>query len=255
MKQPHNQATLTAGGFSAATRPGTPKIEKNLSRGESARRAKRAGFVHLGVESEAFLQWIGAHKQRAGFGAKGKRETAAIGSMPRYRLERELCEHMLADKEAHTGLDLGARPRDLPFAMFTEWRAPALPADDARPFTRAPRVDPVRVSEDAERCVTLWRLVLAQAASDLLLMWGATRADRAEALMFFEGPSEADRDARAFVADLAILEPGAIERAHKAGRLKAIAEGAVGRERYVTRRVNAQESAEQRDLFYSLGMR
>jgi hypothetical protein len=204
-------------------------------------------MIYLDLESEAGLEWLRAHKRKP---------TKAVREMPRFLLEQEIAQHMLADKQAHAARDLGAKPRnDLPFAMFANWKAPQLRSDDATPRDWAASVDFSKVQDEAQKCVSLWRAVIEKQAFDLLKMWGASKEDYRSARMFFESKSERWTRAREEVCHLALLDPEAVCAAHKAGRFKLMAKEAIGRERYTTRLINAQPKADQPDLFYSMGVR
>lgn len=202
-------------------------------------------MIYLDKRGDEYAQWLNAHNAPV---PKATRE------MPRYFLERELAQHFLLDKEVHTGTSLGAKPLQISFAKITHARAPELPANDATPARRiSVRTD--YIADEAEKCVSLWRAVIERQAFDLLKMWGASKEDHRCAKLFFESQAPQWREARDGVCAMAMIEPDDIIRAHKAGRLKEIAADAIGRERWITRQLNAQSTAQQPDLLYSMGMR
>ena len=202
-------------------------------------------MIYLDRKSKAYAQFLKAHKQRL---------PKYIREMPRQFLERELSEIMLADKEAHSGEDLGAKPKKISFWKITDARPEDLPANDAAPW-RGNRERSDYVQDEARKCVTLWRAVLEQQAYDLLKMWGASKEDHRSAVMFFESNAERWREAREGVCAMALIGAADLSRAHRSGRLRGLAENAIGRERWQTRQVNAQATAQQPDLFYSRGIR
>lgn len=204
-------------------------------------------MIYLDLEGEAGREWLNAHKP--------KRKRTSLEAMPREFLEREVAQWMLRDKEVHTGRDLGAKPKTLSFHKITQAAASDLPANDAKPIDGGARVAMAYVQDEALKCVTLWRAVIEQQAYDLLKMWGASKEDHRSARMFFESETDRWRDARDGVCAMALIEPESLLAAHKAGRLKQLADNAIGRDRWHTRMINQQATTAQPDLFYSMGMR
>lgn len=211
-------------------------------------------LAYIDLKTREGAAWLKAHRSARPFDAKGKRRAAKPGDMPRVMIERELAEWMLADKEIHTGVSLGAKPRELPFKQFLEWRAPRVA--DGGPM-RPRSVDAERatrsyVDAETEKCVSLWRMVVEQIAYDVLKMWGCPQAAHREAQMFFESNAASWTEAREGVCAMAALDPDAVVTAHRKGALKALADNAIGRQRYETRLRNAEARAVQPDLFRSL---
>lgn len=209
-------------------------------------------MIYLNPKSEEFAAWIDAHKPAAK--ARSKRKLAGK-AMPREFLEAEVAEWYLADKQFHSGLNLHAKPISLTFEKITHANAPKLPANDATPLDWARHVRDDYVQDEATKCVTLWRAVVEQQSFDLLRMWGASKEDHRSARMFFEAPGDKWKEVREGVCAMALIEPDQLLAAHRSGRLKALADEAIGRDRWKTRMVNAQDTASQRDLFYSIGVR
>lgn len=211
-------------------------------------------LAYIDLKTREGEAWLKAHRGARPFDAKGKRRAAKPGDMPRVMIERELAEWMLADKEIHTGANLGAKPRELPFKQFLEWNAPRV-ADAGQMRARAEteqRASDAYVATEAEKCVSLWRMVVEQIAYDVLKMWGCPQAAHREAQMFFESNAANWTEARESVCAMAALDPSAVIRAHRQGALKTLADNAIGRQRYETRLRNAEATAEQPDLFRSL---
>lgn len=210
-------------------------------------------MIYLDRKSEEFAAWLVAHKPKPL--TPKQRQRVQPRKMPREFLEHEVAQHYLRDKEVHTGEDLGAKPLDLDFRKITTAPASMLPANDASPFDWARRVRDDYVQDESVKCVTLWRAVVEQQAFDILKMWGASKEDHRSARMFFEAPGEKWKEVREGVCAMALIEPDQLIAAHRSGRLKVFADEAIGRDRWKTRMVNAQDHAEQRDLFYSIGVR
>jgi hypothetical protein len=203
-------------------------------------------LVYLNLEAEEGRKWLNAHK----LNPLTKRK---LEKSPRFFLERELCEWFLADKEVHTAQKLGAKPKKLSFAALTERDAPAV--RDRQGSRTDERESAAYIQDEAQKCVGLWRAVLEQQAFDVLKMWGCSKEDHRSAIMFFESKAKHWREALDGVCAMALLEPEAVTAAYKAGRFKELADGAIGRERYVSRMVNKQSTTAQPDLFYSMGIR
>lgn len=191
--------------------------------------------------------------------------------MPRARLERELAEWMLADKEAHTGVEFGANPRtvitingashELPFRESLEFRAPIVnDAGRMKPRTEAQeRASAFRIASDAERCAEMFRAVLLQLSLDRYAgdggaAWGTPKDDRRFARMFFEARSPHWDARREYLCGLAMVEAEAFLRADAEGRLRNLGADAIGKRRYETRLANAEATAKQPDLFRSMGL-
>lgn len=163
------------------------------------------------------------------------------GDMPRALLERQLAEWMLADKEAHTGQDFGARPRsDIPFAMFTEWRA--LKLNDGGPMRARSeaqqRATAAHVAREAAKCAELFRAVIWQLAIDLEPTWGTSPDDRKWAYSMFSAKSPYFVSRLDELSALSMIDPDALRSAYLAGRLNGLSRDAIGKRRWDTRRAN-----------------